>query len=560
MISLPKSSQGIKPTRLQIVVWGAIMAVTLWLLVYDWSGYRVGTYGDDGSYIAATDSLVHGVPYGTFLDPENFEPTQFPFLFPLLLAPARALLPNALDAMRLVPLAATLGFLTVLFWGWRWLGRGLNYWWGLAVTALTALSPVTILHGRTIMSESVFLLFCLLVIVWVERVVEHPTRGWGIVLGLLAFGLVYTRTVGWIFLAVLIGYLLWKKRGAVVRQFGAAAATFILLLGIVLVTTTVRPHDLLPQEYVSQLSDMVRAYTRPKNDSSPYLGPAYDAEGNRQTERKGPTWQVTLLNHLDFADKLPYQLEHAVITATDQAGVPFLRYIPILLAILLVVVGAVTWVRATGVTALQLIAVGYLCVLAFWIWNGSRLVHPIQPQLFLALLLGIYGALYVITVRVLRQNRRWAAGGVAVSTVLVLGAWGWLDMQLSRTILLPGDQVARAAVLQAYLPPDAIVLSTRAETDYLYSPQTFVEVPRSFDDTMEIRDYMRRNHITFIVSHAGVIASTKENDNLRVTKVRRFMYYIQPLIENRMLEQEYFDAQGDLAIYRLDESVPAAQP
>lgn len=548
-----KSGQLAEPTRLQIILWGAIMAVTLGLLVYDWADYRVGMYGDDSTYVALADSLVLGLPYGTVLDPQNYEPTQFPFVFPMLLAPIRAIAPNALDALRIVPLAATLGFLSVLFWGWHWLGRGLNYWYGLGVTALTAWSPVTILHGFTVMSEAVFMLFCLLWLVWVEHVIEHPTRGWGIVLGVVAVGLVYARTVGWMFFGVGIGYLIWKKRGAVLRELAATAAVMILLAGSVLSTTSVRPLDLVPQEYSAQFASVLNILAKRAAQTTVIPRPGSDADGTATASRSVKPLTDTLLTHVDIADLLPFQWERALIRATDQAGLTFLRYIPILALILVIGYGTVMWVRQTGVTAFQLVAVTYMVVLLLWIWVGARLVYPIQPQIFVALLVGLAGVWRAITHRILRWNGGWTGQAVAVMVLLILGAWVWLDLKVSPTMFVPDYLLARTAILRANLPTDAIVLSTRAPTDYLYLTQTFVEVPRSFGNPNAIRGYLRRNHIQYVVSPSGVVPPPGGSEDVRIGIGTRFRFAIEPLVQNGTLQEKYLNARADIAIYKVDE-------
>ena len=544
-----QESIGTGPTRLQIGLWFVILGLTLWLLVSDWNSYRVGTYGDEGSYIAATDSLVKRIPYGTLLDPNRQEPTQFPFLFPLLLAPWRVWFPNTLDALRIVSLVATLGVVTVLFWGWRWLGRGLSWWWGLAVTALMALSPVTILHGRAVMAEALFMLFTLLLILWVERVVERPPRAWGILFGLGAVAMVYTRTIGWIFLVVLLLYLVWKLRARVIQPMGVALMTAVVALGIVLAATTVQAQDLLPQEYLMQYSDLVNGVGRP----------AETAATNRTTNPGNPTnsnaraplpfkyldvlW-ISVLNHLDIADKLPYQLERAVIDTTERFHVSFLRYVPILIALGVCVAGAWSWVRRTGVTAFQLVAPPYLGALLLWAWNGSRLMYPIQPHLFLALLLGVM----VVAARGSKTFARLAVIGITV--FILLGAV-WLGLRLNATMLLPEDPSARAGLLQQYIPPGAVVLSSRAENDYLYMPNPFLEVPRDIRTSNDVVTMLVRHKIEYVVAVAG-LNPTPENDNLRVGRVRRFVILLQPLIQKTVVSELYFDTKGDVAIYRVD--------
>lgn len=543
------------PTRLQMGLWGVLMVITLALLLYDWSGYQVGTYGDDGSYVSVTDSLLYQGNYGMFLDPGETEPTQFPFVYPLMLAPLRAWFPDNLNALRIVSLVSTLVLLTVLFWGWRRIGRGLSYWWGLALTAVVALSPVTILHGRTVMSEAVFLCFVLLLVFWIEYVVERSPRGWGLLLGVIAVGTVYSRTVGWAFLIPALAYLIWKMRGLVWRQLGVAAATMTVLVSIIVATTTVQPVDLLPQEYMAQLSwgydsrnRKTAIITDPANGEQAVPPPAFSyPDVVRQLH-------LNLLEHLDIADKLPFQMEKAVIDATNAVGAPFLRYIPILGAIAVVALGVVVWIRRTGVTLLLVVAPAYIAMLMIWAWNGSRLAYPVQPQLFLALMLGVYAVGAWLTARVFGGNRRLLAVASTALLLMWLGVWVWLDLRLTQTMLLPGDQVSRAALLQQYIPPDAVVISTRAETDFLYSPQRFIKVPRARQSLATIRSYMLDHHVDYLILPVGV-TSTRQVEKLRIGKMTRFLLYVEPLIKAQALVELYSNAPDDLAIYRVDRAM-----
>lgn len=543
------------PTRLHIALWGALMLITLALLLYDWSGYQVGTYGDDGSYVAVTDSLLYPGNYGMFLDPGETEPTQFPFVYPLMLAPLRAWFPDNLNALRIISLVSTLALLNILFWGWRRIGGGLSYWWGLALTAVLALSPVTILHGRTVMSEAVFLCFVLFLVFWIEYVVERTPRGWGLVLGVIAVGTVYSRTVGWAFLIPALAYLIWKMRRLVWRQLGVAAATMAVLVGIVVAVTTVQPVDLLPQEYMAQLSWAYDSKSRRTaiatdlaNGETAVPPPAFSP---LETLR---VLNVNMLEHLDIAEKLPFQMEKAVVDATNALGAPFLRYIPILGAIAVVGLGVVVWIRRVGVTLLLVIAPAYIAMLMIWTWSGSRLAHPVQPQLFLALMLGVYAVGAWLAARLFRNSRRLLAVAMTTLLVLWLGVWVWLDLRLTRTMLLPGDQVARAALVQQYIPPDAVVISTRAETDFLYSPQRFIKVPRARQSIETIRNYMLDHHVDYVISPAG-LSSTREVEKLRIGKMTRFLLYMQPLIKAQALVELYSNAPDDMAIYRVDRAV-----
>jgi hypothetical protein len=540
----------VAPTRLQILLWAAVMLGTLALLAYNWTSYQVGTYGDDGSYVSVTDSLLQGIPYGTLLDTDLDDPTQFPFVYPLILAPLRAFFPNDLNALRYVSVLATLGVLAVLFWAWRWLGRGLSYWWGLAVVALTGFSPLTLLHGHTVMSEALFLLFWLLLIVWTEYVAFRAPRAWGILFGLVSVALVYTRLAGLVIVAAALLYLFWKMRRAVWKQLGVAAVAAAAPLALILLTTSVRPVDLLPNEYMNQLAaiydgdnatneEVARRVLESADDSSP-IRPE-----NPIQRTVGAIWY-----QLDFADKLPFQLERAVISTTDALGISFVRRVPFLVLLALVVLGLVVWVRRSGVTLFFLALPAYGFLLIAWSWQGPRLVYPIQPQLFLAVLLALAAVTAWLTGRLRGDSRRVTAAVLGAITGVWLLAWLWLDLNLSRTMVLPGNQIARAAILAQYLPADARVLSTRAEVDYLYTPRRFYDFPRGLGSPARLRQFLLEKNFDYVVAPSGV-ETTPENDSLRISRVQRFVVYLQPLIQEGFLVAAYDDPVGDLAIYRV---------
>ncbi len=543
------------PTRWHIFLWGVTMVTLLALCLYDWHSYQVGTYGDDGSYVTNTDSLLQGVPYGTLLTPNENRATQFPFLLPLLLTPLRALFPASLDVLRVLPLVTTLLAVTVLFWGWRSIGQGLSYDWGVAVLALTALSPVTILHARTIMSEAPFLLFALAMIVWVERILRDPPRAWGIVFGILTVCVLYTRTIGWLFVACWLIYLFWKGGRKLVPQFGLAAATIAMLLGSVLVLTSVRATDLLPQEYITDLFG-----TRSAMNTVLTMGSIVVSTDEKLIDtpiRLGSgaqrVWTETLL-HLDVAEKLPFQMERALTEWTDRAGVPFLRYLPSVFMLLVVMVGAVAWWRATGLTAFQIIVPPYLLLLVAWVWNGTRLAYPIQPQLLLAFLMGVFVVTRVIVARVTSDASAARLSGYVTGTVtvLLLVSSVLLDVLFQRAMLLPGDQYARAAQLEHYLPRATIVLSTRATTDHLYVARTFIDIPTRLNSTQTLNDYLQRQQIEYVVTHYGV-KPIGDQKNLRIGSVKRFVVALEPLIQIGALELKFLDAPNDLAVYRVDQ-------
>ncbi len=538
------------PTRLQIALWAGVMLATLVLLLYDWNGYQVGTYGDDGSYIAVTDSLLRGVDYGTLLDLREDDPTQFPFIYPLTLAPFRAFFPLDMNALRIVSVIATLAAMAVLFWGWGWIGRGLGYWWGLAVITLTALSPVTILHGRTVMSEALALLLFFLLALWTEYTVSKAPRAWGILFGLLSVTLIYTRIAAVVFVVAALVYLVWRMRRAALLQLGIAAASAAALLILIIATTSVRPVDLLPNEYMEQLRSIYDTSTPGTRQLTEQALGTQSSASTAQPRNVVERVALGLWFQLDFADKLPYQLERAIISTTDDLGISFVRRIPFLVLAALFVGGVVAWFRRTGLTIFMLGLPAYGLLLMAWAWQGPRLVYPIQPQVILALLMGIVTGTAWLAGRVGGNRERVAAWVLAIVTGLWLVMWVWLDLNLTQTMLLPGDQIARAAILQRYLPAGARVLSTRAEVDYLYSPLEIYDFPRGLNAPELVQQYLRDYQFDYVVAPLGV-GTSAENKSLRISRVQRFVIYIQPLIKEGFLVETYSDPVDDLAIYRI---------
>lgn len=564
MIPHSKSNEQ-RPTRLHIALWVGIMLLLLFLVFFDWNGYQVGTHGDDSSYISMADSLVRGVPYGMLLKPNEDEPTQYPFFVPSLLVPLRVAFPESLDAMRFLPLVTTFLAMTLLFWRWRYIGRGLSYNWAVLMVALTALSPLTVLHARTVRSEPVFLLLLIVMTILVERIVARPSRRWGIWFGIMCIVVAYTRTIGWVLIGAWGLYLFWKLGRQVWRQFALAVAAGAALLVFIVATTSVQPADFLPQEYIEQFGGYLnnQSKTRPQQavvdvadtDGTAPVGPVVVVTDLREQPRSRNYFESigrAVLLHMDFADKLPYQMEYAVMYWTTATGLTFLRYVPAVIGLILGAVGALVWLRVAGVTAFQILLPPYFLAVVLWLWNGPRFFYPIQAHIFLLVLLGVYGTVGWLGARIRRptltaQGTRAAVLGV---TALVAVVWIWLDLRFQRTMLLPGDQYARAAIIEEYVPADAIVVSSRAPTDRLYARRDFRDILQRLRTAQQLQAYLQRQNATYIVTHAGLKPSGT-NSNLRVGAVRNFVSALQPLIDAQVLELKYMRVQDDFAIYRI---------
>ncbi len=200
------------PNKLQIFIWGAFIILIIGLFLIKFNSFQVGADVDDATYIILSRSLLHSSNYGLINNPGNPAPGKFPFGYPLILAFVSLLFPANPNSFRIPSLLATLLNVSIVFWGWGWLSKGRSYWWGLSVAALFALSPVTVDLSRRVMSEPVFTTFCLLTIVFTEKLAAGGNKAWGIfLLALVLFLTVFTRTVGFLLLIIVLAYLFWKK-------------------------------------------------------------------------------------------------------------------------------------------------------------------------------------------------------------------------------------------------------------------------------------------------------------------------------------------------------------
>lgn len=515
----------------------------LFLSWRNWQSYQVGLFSDDGAYVSLADSLLQGIPYGTLLIPNEPYPTQFPFVFPFLLVPFRALFPASLDALRLVPVTLNLLTLTLIFWGWNYIGRGLSYRWAIVATALLALSPLTILYSSVLMSEVIFVFFCLCMVTWIEYGFKNPTWWWGIVFGILAVCVAYTRTVGWVFLAAWILYLIWTSRWASLPRIAAGAVTMIVILGSVTFLTTVQPRDLFPQFYLARvpIPRTVATADSPKNDGSFVQGMA------------SQIWF-----HLDVTDLLPYQSQKMFLSSSARLGVPWMGTLIGVGGLVLLGAGGLAWVRRTGLTALQVVVVPYLITLAIWSWAGARFLYPIQLQLIVCALFGVLVVVRPIAARVpsVFHQRALVNAMIAVGVGIVLLAEVGLSLRAPQGILLPDNPYARAEYIKKYIPLHTVVLSMRATMDYLYIPQQVVHLPQAINTTAELEAYLLRQQIQFIVTPRPGKPSA-EQDKLRFGNETAMDELLAPLLEREAVHLDAVHPNMDLAIYSVNQEILA---
>lgn len=125
-----------RPTRLQAILWAVSTIIMALLALRNWTAIPIGANEDASYYIVLAESLLKGPVYGLLYNPRLPLPTNFPFGFPLLLAPLIHIFPGDFDILRGIAFVATLLNGVLLFWGWRRLAPGFSYWIGLGTSAL----------------------------------------------------------------------------------------------------------------------------------------------------------------------------------------------------------------------------------------------------------------------------------------------------------------------------------------------------------------------------------------------------------------------------------------
>ena len=140
-IWLSQPAQVRLPNRQQVLVWLGVMFLGLGLMIYNYPKFQVGIHYDDAAYITLARSITQADTYGLVNFPEGPQPWNYPFGYPLLLAPFSGLFGGSLSLYKLISIFATLANASLIFWGWGILTRKLSFWWGLGVAAIYLYVP-----------------------------------------------------------------------------------------------------------------------------------------------------------------------------------------------------------------------------------------------------------------------------------------------------------------------------------------------------------------------------------------------------------------------------------
>lgn len=192
----------------------------------------VGTFQDDGLYLATAKSLAEDQGYSIQSLPQPLPQTKYPPLFPLLISLIWRLcpqFPDNLPFLRLVSLACTWGWVLLV---WKFVSRDLGrreaaIW----IAGITLTCPMTTYLSASLLSEPLFAFtstLCIVLVVRLSRGSADATYLYGALIGLAAAAAFNTRTIGVALFPVVLLDLLRNRRWRCMMGFCLTIALFCL--------------------------------------------------------------------------------------------------------------------------------------------------------------------------------------------------------------------------------------------------------------------------------------------------------------------------------------------
>ncbi len=490
-----------RTSQVQIALWLLLLAAASFLAVRDFHSHAA-ILVDSSRYVVLAQSLLRGPVYGLVDRPVPPVVSVYPFGYPLILAPLVAAFPQDFEVLRWPSLVATLLNISILFWGWRLLSKR-SQWWGLAVAALYAVAPSTILQARLVLSEAVFMTFLLVTILLFELGARRQAPWWWCLLaGASSFAMVFTRTAGWPMWVGLVLYLLVRRRQRALRDLLGVAATMVALTTLVVVATTVRPIDLLPLSYMGLDDSLVKEQTgenqtstlphiTPTTGPNDTLAPAVEQLSSDQNGSVPGRWKLLAylgremirrsedkLTRLVPAAVAPGLDSHLFSTVMRRYGLDSVAPWAGLALCLLILIGFAVWAWQDGVSAFLVIVPFYGAVLMLWTWSDVRLLYPIAPQVALAFLIAIDACIKALWRLVRRQPTPQHIGRLLAPVALVLFlVYAGIAFMYPNNRFYTRTVEERGRWLRERTSSESLLMTTLPETDYLYTGRTVVPLP-----------------------------------------------------------------------------------
>lgn len=523
--------------------WVALLVLVVALSLRSHGAFLLGSFHDDAKYVLLARSLVEADSYGVHIGPVPL-PNAYPFGFPLLLLPLIRACPDQLDCLTLLPLAATLINVTLLYWGWPILSRTSSRWWALAVAASYALHPWVLVQTNMVLSEPVFTTFVLAALLATERGMRvTPPRTAGlVVVGWLLAWVPFTRTAGAVLGPVIALRTMWPLSRDGVRRGTALAAGVLLLLVPVLAFTSLSLTDLLPQRYLEAfVQPSLRGHDRSEDSLATRALRGLDAYASEYVRQSvlpfgGGERERAFGQRLGIAD-LPRVIGFCV------TGI--------------VLIGA--FAHPGLAPSVLLFEMAYAPVPLLWYARHTRLLYPIQPLLCFQLLLGMRALFRVVMPRQRATRLGISAPDLAVTGLAV--ALAALSIVRSwephaRSTQHTRDYRVGTTWLRAHTPTDAIVAAEEPATIHVYTQRATIPQPpvRSVE---ELRTFLTGYGVDYLL--IGPWGEWRADGQPRYTAEteRNFLPLVQDLVRRGELTLVYdSEPRERVQVYRVEQIPP----
>jgi hypothetical protein len=477
MRTLPSSwppAQATRQTRGRRRTW-VLVALALALVTHGalaWlsraPGVRTGE--DDAEYISLARALRQGQYTQQWRVDAPVE-SRYPPGYPALLAVWGGVTGDnfhALAALTVVLSVATLLLLFVL------LRKRFDERVALASTIVLALNPTLVAYGGAISSETAYTFFTiagLLMLTLAEgrpatsaetgsaaNAQQPPTlrMAWLITALIAAILAALTRSIGVTFIAAVGLYLMVRRRWKAAATFAVASA---LTVGAWLLWTAFAGDQAMSSSYMTDLRAMPGT------------------------------------SELPFARRVAHFIAmYATLGLSFSLGTPTIPGTPIDNAVIALVTGASlaagvwAFLKRWPVAAFYLL--GYVGLLAIWVWYQERFLAPVITLVVPAILMGC-------TALVRRLDTRWATPAAAVLAVVLASSGAVRSLaraaqasRCDRSVEMPADDCLRSdqasffaalRYVRSNLPEDAIFLTAKTAALHFYTGRRTVGYSRSMD-------------------------------------------------------------------------------
>jgi hypothetical protein len=532
--NIPESEKS--HSAIQIILWSLCVVWAVFLSLKNYETFQIGGFRDDAEYVVATRSLVHSDEYGLINLPGEPGLPRFPFGYPLILAPIVTLFPDNPDAMKWPALIASVLNAGLLFWCWKYFSKSTSCWYGLAVSGLYILSSMTVGLTRIVMSDAVFTTFCLGSILLAQRSAEKPLNIIEyIVMIVCLFFTLFTRTVGAIFVATTLSYyMIIKPREHWKSAFAMTVSIFVLFSAVITVTPIKIKH-VIPTEYLSVLTSPSDWGQNAKED------PIIDRliSGSLEYSQKYIRKVILVLGGGDR--------EREVF---DRLGIPFFPSLVGIIIVLIIGTGYVRWIFQEGFSLFSVCVIPYLAILVLWSWRDERLLYPIQPQLYLGLLLG--SSVIITKLTPFRYRQSWIRHlmlGAIVTMLISIYSFRNFPADFSQSHI--GDLSMRTAWIRDNTESSSVIMTEEPPTDYIYGMRRTVPYPQqSFSTAADFFNVLLENHVNYFLVAPRYQWQGKHTPGFSA-KTSSLLPLLEKLRAEKLVELTYSSEQNWVKVFKV---------